>query len=325
MEPTPSLETFRAALLAAGVPPGPIQAAVSGGATSPTGLSAALLLSGAARAAQLEAAYARWGERAEAAGSVSARLGPYEVEELLGQGACGEVYRVRDPRTGARYAAKRLVDLGDAEERSRFAREAEVLAQLQHPHVVRIHAAELAGASPYFVLDLCPRGSLRERLERGPLEQAEARSVVSALARGLEAAHEVGVLHRDLKPDNVLFDDDGRAQLADFGLARFLTERHSRLTQTGVILGTPCYMAPEQVQDAKRADARSDAAIRPARASRRPSASSTTRRFACARSARRSPGRTIRCGWRATTLRCWRRTRPQPSAGALDFPLRRRC
>ena len=174
-------------------------------------------------------------------------LRDYEVVRELARGGMGAVYEVR--RGEASFALKTILPgpgLGDeATELERFALEAEVLARLDHPHVVRIHAAELEGPYPYMIQDLLPGGTLEERLQsQGPLAAEAAVELITKLAGGLAQAHVQGVLHRDLKPLNVLFDDRGEPRLVDFGLARLTGQ--SGLTRTGELLGTPAYMAPEQ-------------------------------------------------------------------------------
>jgi len=190
------------------------------------------------------------------------RLGAYRLLRPLARGGMGEVHEVLDESTGAHLALKTLLPEGlgaepDPEERLRFRREAEVLARLEHPHVVRVRAAELDGPVPFLVQDLLPGGSLDGRLRRGPLPVAEAVTIARKLADALAYAHAHGVLHRDLKPANVLFDDRGEPRLVDFGLASDLREAR-RLTQTGATLGTPHYMAPEQATGERRADRRTD-------------------------------------------------------------------
>ena len=168
----------------------------------------------------------------------------------------GAVWEARHDTTGQRCALKVVHHAGPSD-LARFSREARVLAGLLHPNVVRLHGAELSGTQPYLVQELLSGGSLAELLEKGPLEPERAREVALQVADGVAAAHAAGVLHRDLKPDNVLFDEHGVAKVADFGLA-LSRESRERLTQTGEVLGTPDYMAPEQAIDAVRVDERAD-------------------------------------------------------------------
>jgi len=251
----PAARRLLEALVAEGAPRDVLEGCLRSHHTA-EGFALALLADRAVSGGQLRAAERRWAR--ERSARTPQRLGRYVVERKLGAGACGEVYLVRDPDSGARLAAKRLIELEDGEARQRFTREAETLARLRHPYLARVHSAELAGSTPYFVLDYYPGGTLADRLREGPLPQAQALELVAKLAEALEVAHAEGVLHRDLKPENVLFGDDGEPRLVDFGLGVRLTGHSSRLTQTGAVLGTPAYMAPEQIREAKRADARAD-------------------------------------------------------------------
>jgi formylglycine-generating enzyme required for sulfatase activity len=171
----------------------------------------------------------------------------HELLDPLGAGGMGVVYQVRHVTTGALRALKTLGWDAPLEDRQRFEREGQAMARLRHRHLLTVHAAGVHAGQPYLLLELAPGGSLGDRLrtqEKLPLD--EVHTLGLALAEGLAAAHAAGVLHRDLKPDNVLFDSQGVPKLADFGLAH-LSDR-SRLTETGTLLGTPDYMAPEQAR-----------------------------------------------------------------------------
>lgn len=183
-------------------------------------------------------------------------LADYEVTGVLGQGGMGVVHAVRHRMTGAQYALKRTLPAADPQEHERLIREAELLARLDHPGLVRVHSADFSGQAPAFVLEFLSGGSLQHRLRGGPLPLEEARRIVTQIAEATGYLHGEGVLHRDLKPLNVLFDDQGRPRLTDFGLAR--ARGAMTLTQTGELLGTPGYMAPEQILDPRTVDARSD-------------------------------------------------------------------
>jgi len=186
------------------------------------------------------------------------RWGPYRVVRRLGSGGMGTVWEVEHEETGARYALKRLDALGDAEHAERFRLEAQALASLQHPNVVRVHAARLEGREPYLVLELLEESLEDVLARRGSLPFAEVESVTRGLLAALRYLHTHGVVHRDLKPANVLFDAEGRVKITDFGLARRLGESTLRLTATGELLGTPAYMAPEQALDVKAAGPAAD-------------------------------------------------------------------
>lgn len=165
----------------------------------------------------------------------------------------GSVWSARHQTTGAERALKRLTRAGP-ELRERFAREGEALARLQHPNVLRVHERWEHEGDLVLVTELA-RGDLRQRLKEGALPEDQAVEICAALAAGLAAAHGAGVLHRDLKPGNVLFGEEGRPLLADFGLARL--EGRASLTETGGIMGTPAYISPEAA-NGRRCDERSD-------------------------------------------------------------------
>src|SRR5262249_6929016 len=132
-----------------------------------------------------------------------------------------------------------------ADEVARFRREAELAARLQHPHVVQIFEVGEHDGRPFLALELVDGGSLAQRLDGTPLPAREAARLVEQLARAVQAAHEAGVIHRDLKPANVLLAADGTPKVADFGLAKRLGAGTAH-TQSGAIVGTPPYVAPEQ-------------------------------------------------------------------------------
>ncbi|MCA8921586.1 MAG: serine/threonine protein kinase, partial [Planctomycetes bacterium] len=176
------------------------------------------------------------------------RIGPYTVLEELGRGGMAVVYRARDA-AGRDVALKVLPRDKGAKALRRFEREVSALGQFaQHPHVVNVHAAGEADGVAYFAMALAAHGSLTQRVSRRGAYAPEAAARLAAdLAEGLIAAHSHGVLHRDLKPDNVLFNDADEAVVSDFGLARQVVDAES-LTQSGNMLGSPGYMAPEQIR-----------------------------------------------------------------------------
>jgi Tol biopolymer transport system component len=203
------------------------------------------------------------------------RLGPYEIVAPLGAGGMGEVYRARDPRLGREVAIKvlppHLVD--DVDLRARFDREARAVAALNHPHICAIYDVGREGERDYIVMELLDGETLAARLMRGSLSPPEVLRLGSQIADALDRAHRSNLVHRDLKPGNVMLTRQG-AKLLDFGLARptvpgtvpgssAYTMRPSTptlsgpLTGAGTIVGTFQYMAPEQLEG-KEADARSD-------------------------------------------------------------------
>ena len=184
-------------------------------------------------------------------------IGAYMIERTIGVGSMGRVYLVRHRRTRARYALKSVAANRATGALDRFQREAEAQARVGvHPNVVRIHETFIERGRQYVVTDWAPFGSLGQRLvQRTRLEEEEAVHLARDLARGLAHIHAHGVVHRDVKPDNVLFGSDGLAKLADFGLASL--EGAAPLTITGDVMGTPLYMAPEQARG-QRIDAAAD-------------------------------------------------------------------
>ncbi|HBP19777.1 MAG TPA: serine/threonine protein kinase, partial [Planctomycetes bacterium] len=184
------------------------------------------------------------------------RLGPYRLEAELGRGGMGAVYRAFDERAQRHVALKVLLPGADPEEVLRLRREAEALAQLALPGVVRVHSTGLAEGQPYVDMELIQGESLAARLRReGALPSAEAAALTQGLAETLARVHAAGILHRDLKPANVLLHPERGPLLVDFGLAR-ISDR-TRLTETGEVMGTPAYMSPEQARG-ERVDARCD-------------------------------------------------------------------
>jgi serine/threonine-protein kinase len=170
----------------------------------------------------------------------------YAILAELGRGGMGVVYKARQTRLRRTVALKMILGGGHASgaDLERFRTEAEAIARLQHPHIVQIHEVGEHDGLPFFSLEFCPGGSLDKKLAGTPLPAREAAALVEQLARGMQAAHDKGVIHRDLKPANVLLAEDGTPKVTDFGLAKKLDERGQ--TQTGSVMGTPSYMAPEQ-------------------------------------------------------------------------------
>ena len=206
------------------------------------------------------------------------RFGAYEIQATLGAGGMGEVYRARDTRLGRDVAVKILPEhQADAARRERFQREARAVAALSHPNICTIHDVGHEGGVDFLVMEFIDGESLATRLTRGPLPLAQALNLAMEIAEGLSAAHRHGIVHRDLKPGNVMLTRTGsgkphaaHAKVLDFGLATMLanddnpSDRVSlaetapaALTQMGSVIGTPQYMAPEQIEG-RRVDARTD-------------------------------------------------------------------
>ncbi|MDP1586794.1 MAG: serine/threonine-protein kinase, partial [Prosthecobacter sp.] len=193
---------------------------------------------------------------------LAALLPQYEIESLLGRGGMGAVYRGKQAALDRAVAIKLLpAELAaDAEFMSRFQREARTLARLQHPGIVAVHDfGQTSQGHLYFVMEFV-NGTDLARLIHGPgINPVQALEVITQICDALQYAHSQGVIHRDIKPANVLINTEGRAKLADFGLARPTSEETASLTRSNVVMGTPDYMAPEQMAgNAGHADHRAD-------------------------------------------------------------------
>lgn len=184
-------------------------------------------------------------------------IGHYEVIEEVGTGGMATVYRARDPKFNREVAIKVLPAsmLHDAAFRVRFEREVKTLAALEHPFIVPVYDAGEESGQPYFVMRYMPGGSLKDRLKSGKISLQETALIFEKIARGIDYAHKKGFVHRDIKPDNILFDQDGNACLSDFGIAK-LYGGTGNLTEQKPI-GTATYMSPEQARGEKL-DPRSD-------------------------------------------------------------------
>jgi serine/threonine-protein kinase len=179
------------------------------------------------------------------------KLGQYEVQEFIGQGAMGVVYRAYHSQLERTGAVKVMQAISpDADSVARFRYEAKAIAKLRHPNIVDVYDFGEFEGTPYMIVEYVPGGSLSSRMSRGRLDQAIALKYLRGIAAGLDYAHQHGVVHRDVKPANVLLTDDDTPVLADFGLAKLL-QGSSLKSMTGVTTGTPAYMAPEQVTGSK--------------------------------------------------------------------------
>jgi len=171
----------------------------------------------------------------------------YELLEEIGRGGMGIVYRARQKSLGRIVAVKMLLrrDLATAADLARFRSEAEAAARLDHPGIVSIFEVGECGGHPFYSMRLIEGTTLAKRLAEGRVPPREAAAVLAKVAEAVDAAHGRGVLHRDLKPSNILIDAAGEPHVSDFGLAKRI-EQDQSMTHTGAILGTPCYMSPEQ-------------------------------------------------------------------------------
>ncbi len=187
------------------------------------------------------------GGTAAGAGAELPDLPGYDLLRVIGKGGMGVVYHARHLALNREVALKVVLAAEHAQpqELVRFLAEAETVARLQHPHIVPVYDVGQAHGRPYFTMELVTGGTLKQRLERGPLSDREAAELLLKLARTAEHAHAHGIVHRDLKPENVLLTEGGEPRITDFGVAKRLAGGRG-LTQTGAVLGTPAYMAPEQ-------------------------------------------------------------------------------
>ncbi len=186
----------------------------------------------------------------------------YELDSEIGRGGMGVVYRAKDRRLKRTVAIKVLPpELAFRSEiKTRFLREAEMAAQLNHPNIVDIYAVDEAGGIVFFVMAYITGDNVAKLLhDHGALSIDQTRRILRDVADALAYAHERGVIHRDIKPDNILIDaDSGRPMVTDFGIARAVSEGETRLTATGIAIGTPTYMSPEQAAGERAIDGRSD-------------------------------------------------------------------
>ena len=175
------------------------------------------------------------------------KLGQYEVQEFIGQGAMGLVYRAYHVQLERPAAVKVLQALSpDLDTTSRFRHEAQAIAQMRHPNIVNVYDFGEFEGTPYMIVEYVPGGSLADRLSQGTVNHGAALKYLHGISAGLDYAHGLGIVHRDIKPANVLLEKDDTPVLADFGLAKLL-QGSSLKSMTGVTTGTPAYMAPEQV------------------------------------------------------------------------------
>ena len=193
------------------------------------------------------------------------KLGPYEVQSLLGSGGMGEVYRASDTRLGRSVAIKILPsNLSDPERLDRFEQEARSASALNHPNIITIHELGQDGSTHYIAMELVEGKTLRELLVSGLLPMRKAIEIAAQVAEGLTKAHEAGIAHRDLKPENVMVSHDGFVKILDFGLAKLASPGGetsdmctASVTRAGLVLGTVQYMSPEQASGSQL-DFRSD-------------------------------------------------------------------
>jgi serine/threonine protein kinase len=188
--------------------------------------------------------------------------GKYRLDELIGRGGMGVVYRAEHTGLRRKVAVKVLLRGHEAgsESKRRFEREARTAGNIGHPNIVQVFdLGSLPDGSPYLVMELLQGTSLADKLKiEGALPIAQACDVVAQVLSALDAAHEKGIVHRDLKPDNVFLTTDGQVKLLDFGISKNVLDETLSLTRTGIVVGTPYYLAPEQARGERNIDHRVD-------------------------------------------------------------------
>ncbi len=186
-------------------------------------------------------------------------IGKYRVKGELGRGGMGTVYLAEQPGLGREVAIKELIQSADPVALKRFLQEAQVMARTSHPNLVQVHDMELMGDVNYLVLEFIRGRSLRDWMIQGPIPPPQVFAVMHGVLQALDYAHRHAIVHRDMKPENVLISEEGLVKVADFGIARLMDDQGvgGTATKTGTTVGTPQYMSPEQVASSK-VDGRSD-------------------------------------------------------------------
>ena len=187
-------------------------------------------------------------------------IGNYQLLKKLGEGGMGAVYHARLPSTGLEVALKTLSSriAKDRVFLSRFHREAETGLKLDHPNIIHTFDIGEDKGVHFMAQELVEGGDLEQRVKNGPLPERTCLRIISEVCRALQYAHEHGILHRDIKPTNIMFDKEGHAKLGDLGLVKFMDPEAAELTTTGTLVGTPQYISPEQARGEKDLDIRSD-------------------------------------------------------------------
>lgn len=231
---------------------------------APQGLCPQCVLVGAAKGKEVGSSLteARDGDDIPSLDRIAAAFPQLEIIELIGRGGMGFVFKARQPHLGRYVALKLLPDrlARDPHFTERFNREGRVLARLNHPNIVSVFDFGRTEHFYFLTMEYVDGVNLRQAMEAGRFSPAEALGIVPKICEALQYAHEQGVLHRDIKPENILLDAKGRVKIADFGIAKLVEDDPGTvtLTGTGTALGTPHYMAPEQLETPSEVDHRAD-------------------------------------------------------------------
>jgi tRNA A-37 threonylcarbamoyl transferase component Bud32 len=230
-------------------------------AEAPQGLCPRCVLAGAAEPAATANPHGTVTEPPPV-GRIAAAFPQLEIIELIGAGGMGAVYKARQPKLERFVALKVLSEslAADPAFAERFGREARLLARLNHPNIVAVYDFGQAGGFFFLLMEYVDGVNLREAMAAGRFTPAQALALVPKVCEALQFAHDEGILHRDIKPENILLDVKGRVKIADFGIAKLLGSRpaDTQLTLSGTTLGTPHYMAPEQMEHPQEVDQRAD-------------------------------------------------------------------
>ena len=184
--------------------------------------------------------------------NLPSRIGRYKIQELIGKGGMGVLYRAIDPKIADRPVAIKVLRVDDEEMRLRFEREARMIGLLEHPNIVTVYDVGDHDGQPFIAMKFIPGDTLGDRIERhAPMPLGERLVLIEQLCDGLAYAHGRGVIHRDIKPANLMVHEDtGRLMILDFGIARASAQGTdiTHITQFGRLVGTPRFMSPEQLQ-----------------------------------------------------------------------------
>jgi len=187
------------------------------------------------------------------------KIGEYEIAEVIGQGGMGKIYKGRHPSIKNTIIIKQLLVSTKTILTKRFEREADIMSSFSHPNIVKVYEQFKVGNSYYISMEFIDGLSLEDLIkEKNVISPLAAVLIFNECCKGLKYAHDKGVIHRDIKPDNILIAKSGKVKLCDFGIATSQPGKDEELTKTGIVMGTPAYMSPEQLISTKYVDVRSD-------------------------------------------------------------------